>query len=124
MARDSYTYLHLPMITGIILFAIGVRRTLLHVSLHLHPVIAVALCGGVAVYLVALSAFKRRNIGSFNRQRLVVATVLCCLIPVTIRIPALAALGMVTTAACGLIAFEFIRYSETRERIRHGTRRS
>ena len=28
IARDSYTYLHLPMITGIILFAIGVKRTL------------------------------------------------------------------------------------------------
>jgi low temperature requirement protein LtrA len=122
MARDSYTYLHLPMIAGIILFAIGVKRTLLHVSLSLHPVIAVALCGGVALYLVALSAFKRRNIGSFNRQRLVVAAVLCCLIPVAIRIPALAALGMVTAAACGLIAFEFVRYSETRERIRHGAR--
>jgi len=124
MARDSYTYLHLPMITGIILFAIGVKRTLLHVGLRLHPVIAVALCGGVAVYLVALSAFKRRNIGSFNRQRMVVAAALCCLIPVTTRIPALAALGVVSAAACGLIACEFVRYSETRERIRHGDRRS
>ncbi len=124
MARDSYTYLHLPMITGIILFAIGVKRTLLHVSGHLHPVIAAALCGGVALYLVALSAFKRRNIGSLNRPRLVVAAVLCCLIPATTRIPALVALGIVTAAACGLIAFEFLRYSETRERIRHGARRS
>ena len=124
MARDSYTYLHLPMITGIILFAIGVKRTLLHVSGHLHPVIAAALCGGVALYLVALSAFKRRNIGSLNRPRLVVAAVLCCLIPATTRIPALAALGIITAAACGLIAFEFLRYSETRERIRHGAQQS
>jgi low temperature requirement protein LtrA len=124
MTRDSYTYRHVPMITGIILFAIGVKRTLLHVSLRLHTVIAVAVCGGGALYLVALSAFKRRNIGSFNRQRLVVAAVLCCLIPATTRIPALAALGMVTAAACGLIAFDFIPHSETRERIRHGSRRS
>lgn len=123
MARDSYTYLHLPMITGIILFAIGVKRTLLHVGLRLDPVIAVALCGGVALYLVALSTFKRRNIGSFNRQRLVVAAALCCLIPVATRIPALGALGIVTAAACGLIAFEAIRYWETRERIRHGSQR-
>ena len=124
MARDSYTYLHLPMITGIILFAIGVKRTLLHVSGHLHPVIATALCGGVALYLVALSAFKRRNIGSLNRPRLVVAVALCGLIPAATRIPALAALGIVTAAACGLIAFEFLRYSQTRERIRHGARPS
>jgi low temperature requirement protein LtrA len=44
--------------------------------------------------------------------------------PTTVSFPALAALGMVTAAACRLIAFEFIRYSETRERIRHGPRRS
>jgi low temperature requirement protein LtrA len=124
MARDSYTYLHLPMITGIILFSIGVKRTLLHASLRLHPVVAVAFCGGLALYLVALSAFKRRNIGSFNRQRLVVAAVLCCLIPAATRVPALAALGMVTAATCGLIAFEYVRYSEARDRIRHGVGRS
>lgn len=118
IARDSYTYLHLPMITGIILFAIGIKRTLLHVNVHLPSVIAVALSGGVALYLVALSTFKRRNIGTFNRQRLVVGALLCCLIPVTSRIPALAALGIVTAAACGLITFEFIRYSETRKRVR------
>jgi low temperature requirement protein LtrA len=124
MARDSYTYLHLPMIGGIILFSIGVKRTLLHVSVHLHPVVAVALCGGLALYLVALSTFKRRNIGSFNRQRLLVAAVLCGLIPAATRVPALAALAMVTAAACGLIGFEFARYSEARDRIRHGPQRS
>jgi low temperature requirement protein LtrA len=124
MARDSYTYLHLPMITGIIVFAIGVKRTLLHVGVHLHPVVAVALCGGLALYLVALSAFKRRNIGSFNRQRLVVAGILACFAPLATTVPALAALGMVTAATCGLIAFEFVRYAEARDRIRHGVRRS
>ena len=124
MARDSYTYLHLPMITGIVVFAIGARRTLLDVGAHLHPVIAVALCGGLALYLVSLSAFKRRNIGSFNRQRLIAAAALCGLVPLATVVPALAALGLVTTAVCGLIAFEFVRYSEARERIRHGARRS
>jgi low temperature requirement protein LtrA len=124
MARDSYTYLHLPMITGIVVFAIGVKRTLFNVSAHLHPVVAVALCGGLALYFVALSAFKRRNIGSFNRPRLVAAALLCCLIPVATNVAALAALGLVTAVACGLIAFEFIRYSEARDRIRHGAGRA
>jgi low temperature requirement protein LtrA len=124
MARDSYTYLHFPMIAGIIVFAIGVKRTLLHVGVHLHPVVAVTLCGGLALYLVALSAFKRRNVGSFNWQRLVVAGALACLVPVATTVPALAALGMVTAATCGLIAFEYVRYAEARDRIRHGTTRS
>jgi low temperature requirement protein LtrA len=120
IARDSYTYLHLPMVTGIVVFAIGVKRTLVHVDAHLHPVVAAALCGGVALYLLALSAFKRRNVGSFNRQRLVVAAILACMVPLASALPALLALGIVTTAACGLIAFEFLRYAEARERIRHG----
>jgi low temperature requirement protein LtrA len=120
MARDSYTYLHLPMIAGIIVFAIGVKRTLLDVGVHLHPVVAAALCGGLALYLVALSTFKRRNVGSFNQPRLVVAAILAGLVPVATSVPALAALAMVTAATCGLIAFEFVRYSEARNRIRHG----
>jgi low temperature requirement protein LtrA len=120
IARDSYTYLHLPMVAGIVVFAIGVKRTLLNVDVHLRPVVALALCGGVALYLVALSAFKRRNVGSFNRQRLVVAGVLICLVPAATSVPALLALGLVAVTACGLIAFEFLRFSDARDRIRHG----
>jgi low temperature requirement protein LtrA len=120
IARDSYTYLHLPMLAGIIVFAIGVKRTLLHVDVQLQLVPAVALCGGVALYLLALSAFKRRNIGSFNRPRLVVAAILVALIPAATAVPALLALGLVAVIACSLIAFEFFRYAEARDRIRHG----
>ena len=51
----------------------GSKKTLGHVGDELDAVPAVALCGGVALYLVALSALKRRNIGSFNCPRLVAA---------------------------------------------------
>jgi endonuclease/exonuclease/phosphatase (EEP) superfamily protein YafD len=80
---------------------------------------ASALCGGVALYLLALSVFKRRNVGSFNRPRLLVAALLIALIPVTMSVPALLALGLVALAAWGMIAFELRRYSEARTRIRH-----
>ncbi len=119
IARDSYTYLHLPMMAGIILFAIGVKRTLIELHAHLQIVPASALCGGIALYLVALSAFKRRNIGTFNTQRLIAAALLLAMIPLATAVPALLALGLVTAVACGLIAFEVRRYSETRQRIRH-----
>ncbi len=119
IARDSYTYLHLAMIAGIVVFAIGVKRTLIELNAHLAVVPASALCGGVALYLIALSAFKRRNIGSFNRPRLVVAGILLALVPVAVSVPALLALGLVTAAACGLITYETIRYHDARYRIRH-----
>ncbi len=119
MARDSYTYMHLPMVAGIVVFAIGVKRTLIAHDSHLHAVAAVALCGGVALYLLSLSVFKRRNIGTFNRQRLACAALLVALIPLAVAIPALLALALVTLAACGLIVFEVVRYTDTRRRVRH-----
>ena len=121
MGRDSYTYLHLPMVAGIIVFAIGVKRTLIELNAHLEIVPATALCGGIALYLIALSAFKRRNIGTFNTQRLIAAALLLAMIPLATTVPALLALGLVTAIACGLIAFEVIRYTETRQRIRHAS---
>ena len=119
MARDSYTYLHLPMVAGIVVFAIGVKRTLIELNAHLAVVPAAALCGGVAAYLLALSAFKRRNVGSFNRPRLVGAVVLLALIPVASAVPALLELGLVALAVWGLLAFELVRYTDSRQRIRH-----
>jgi low temperature requirement protein LtrA len=119
IARDSYTYLHLPMVAGIVVFAIGVKRTLADAG-HLHAVPATALCAGAALYLVALSAFKRRNIGSWNQPRLVAAAVLVALAPLATALPALLSLTFVAVVACALIGYEVTAYSEARERIRHG----
>ena len=102
-----------------LVIAIGVKRTLIELNAQLEIVPATALCGGIALYLVALSAFKRRNIGTWNTQRLITAALLLAMIPLTTAVPALLALGLVTAVACGLIGFEVIRYSETRQRIRH-----
>jgi len=119
MARDSYTYLHLPMVSGIVVFAFGVKTTLSHVDVHLHGVAAAALCGGVALYLASLSAFKRRNVGSFNRPRLLAAALLTALAPAATVVPALLSLGVVALVSCALVAFEAVRYADARDRIRH-----
>ncbi|MCW3067177.1 MAG: low temperature requirement protein [Solirubrobacterales bacterium] len=119
LARDSYTYLHMPMVAGIVVFAIGVKTTIENVGHHLDAVPAAALCGGVALYLLALSAFKRRNIGSYNQPRLAAAGILLVLAPVTSHVAALLALALVALVACGLIAYEVRRYAAARERIRH-----
>ena len=121
IARDSYTYLHLPMVAGIVLFAVGVKKALSAESHDLSIVAAVSLCGGVAAYLVALSAFKRRNYGSFNQPRLGAAIVLVALVPVAHVVPSLAALGAVAAVTVSLIAYETVRYAEARERIRHAS---
>jgi low temperature requirement protein LtrA len=119
LARDSYSYLHLPMVAGIVIFAFGVKTTLAHMHEDLDVVPAVGLCGGVALYLLALSAFKRRNIGSFNNPRLVAATALMVLIPPATRLPGLVSLALVSAISCALITYEVVRYAEARDRIRH-----
>ena len=120
MARDSYTYMHLPMVAGIIVFAVGLKKTLGHVDEHLHTVEAFALCGGLALYLFTLSAFKRRNVGSWNVRRLIATALLLAFWPLATQIPALAALAVVAVLAWALIASEALGLAEARERVRHG----
>ena len=118
MARDSYSYLHLPMIAGIILFAVGVKKTMGDVDEPLKLVPAVALCGGVALYLAAHVAFRLRNVHSWSVRRVVVTALLLAAIPFALELPALATLALVAALVSGLIAYEAIRYAEARERVR------
>jgi low temperature requirement protein LtrA len=119
MARDSYSYLHLPMVAGIILFAVGVKKTLGDVGEPLKLVPAVTLCGGVALYLLAHILFRLRNVGSLNRQRLVVTVALLALIPLGVELAALVTLTLVAVLCVGLIAYEAIRFADARDRVRH-----
>ena len=63
MARDAFSFLHLPLVAGIVLLALGVKKTLEHVDDPLKLVAAAGLCGGVALYLAADVAFRRRCLG-------------------------------------------------------------
>jgi low temperature requirement protein LtrA len=119
MARDSYSYLHLPMIAGIVLFAVGVKKTLGDVGEPLKLVPTGTLCGGIALYLLAHILFRLRNVGTLNRQRLVVTAVLLALIPLAVEISSLVTLTLVALLCVGLIAYEAIRFAEARDRVRH-----
>ena len=119
IARDSYSYLHLPMVAGIALIAVGIKRTLLGVDDPLKLVPAAALLGGAAMYLLAHVAFRLRNMRSLSLRRLVCAVVLLALIPAGAALPALAALGVLAAALVAVIAYEALRYADVRERVRH-----
>lgn len=119
MARDSYSYLHLPMVAGIILFAVGIKKTLGHVGDPLELVPAVACCGGVALYLVSHVLFRLRNMRTLSRRRLVAAVLVAALTPAAVELPALATLAIIAAVLSGLIAYETIRFAEARARVRH-----
>ncbi len=119
-ARDAYSYLHLPMVAGIVLVALGIKKTVGHVDEPLHTVPAVALFGGVALYHGAHVAFRLRLFGTVNRQRLLTAVACLPLIWVATEVDALVALGLAAAVASAVIAYEALRYADSRERVRGG----
>jgi low temperature requirement protein LtrA len=126
LARDSYTYLHFPMVAGVIYLALGLKKVAQYVGDGAHhaltaplPTTALwALYGGVASYLIGHLAFRLRNLGSINRPRAVVGA-LVLVAPVAVgQLPALAALGLLAGVLVALVAFEVVRYAEARAAIR------
>src|ERR687894_611128 len=118
LARDSYSYLHLPMVAGIIFAALGAKQTLAHVGDPLGTIPAVALCGGVALYLLGHNAFRLRDVGNVSVPRLVVAIFCLALIPLAVSVPSLVTLAILAGLLCGLAAFETMRSREFRRELR------
>jgi low temperature requirement protein LtrA len=119
IARDSYSYLHFPMVAGIALIAVGLKATIEHLDEPLKLVEAAALLGGAAIYLLAHVAFRLRNMHTLSVRRLLCAIVLLALLPAATSISALLTLGVLSALLTALIAYEALRYSDSRERIRH-----
>jgi low temperature requirement protein LtrA len=109
LARDSFAYLHLPLIAGIELFALGVEQVVGHVDEALVIEASTALFGGVALYLLGHVAIRWRNLHSLNRPRLTVAVLCAACVPLGAELNAVASLALVTALAVGLIAFETVR---------------
>jgi low temperature requirement protein LtrA len=120
MARDSFSLLHFPMVAGIVLVALGLKKTLEHVDDPLKLVPAAALLGGTAIYLLAHVAFRYRNVHRFSGQRLIAAVVLVALLPAAVEVPSAVTLALVTVLLAALIVYEARRFAELRDRLRHG----
>ncbi|HEX6585878.1 MAG TPA: low temperature requirement protein A [Solirubrobacterales bacterium] len=120
LARDSYSYIHLLMVAGIILFALGLKKTLGDPGDPLEVVPAFALLGGVAIFLLGLVAFRYRHVHTINRRRLGLAIVLFALIPPALEISALAILAILVVPIWTVITYETRGYGEGRQRVRRG----
>ena len=117
-ARDAYTYAHLPMVVGIILFAFGVRTTIGHVGSELRLIPALALCCGPALYLFGFVALRWRATRTLGRGRPSAAVGFAFLTAAATHVPALAALALVTVVWVALHAYELIGFREERARRR------
>jgi low temperature requirement protein LtrA len=119
IARDSYSYLHLPMIAGIVLIALGVKKTVQHVDAPLETIPAVALFGGLALYYAGHLAFRLRNVGTLNRPRTVATLACVAVIPLGTEVDAIVALAVAAAITSAVVTYEAIRYAEARQRVRH-----
>ena len=118
LARDAYTYAHLPMIVGIVLFAFAMRTALAHVHSNLHLIPALALCCGSALYLLSFVALRWRVSRRLGRGRVIAAVALALVTPIALFVSALVTLVLVTAVWFALHAYELIWWREDRARRR------
>jgi low temperature requirement protein LtrA len=118
LARDAYTYLHLPMVAGIVLFAFAMEMTVEHVGRTLDTIPAFALCAGPALYLLAFVLLRLRIARRLGRGRLVTAAACMALFPVALAVPALAALTLIASVWVAFHVYELIWWHDARAETR------
>ncbi|MCF4122275.1 low temperature requirement protein A [Antribacter sp. KLBMP9083] len=108
-ARDAYSFLHLPMVAGIVLLALGIKKTIEHVGDPLGVIPSAALGGGVALYLAAQVAYRRRVRQPTHPERLVAALACAALVPLLTVVPAIAGLAALAGVCAALYVYELVR---------------
>jgi low temperature requirement protein LtrA len=116
LARDGYTYLHVLMVAGIIVSAVGDELVIAHPGETLHGAEVVAVVAGPAIYLLALVLFRLRMAGSLSRKRL--GGALACVVAgfVGTTIPALVLALLIVAVFVAVIAAENVTGARRRAR--------
>ncbi len=106
-AADSYSYVHLLIVAGIIIFAVGVKLLVRGaVGAPLGAPARLALCGGVALYLIGHVGFGLRMLGEVSYAKAVLAAALLALFAVGGGLPAWTVAGVITLLLAALCAIE------------------
>jgi low temperature requirement protein LtrA len=127
VARDAYTFLHFPLVAGIVLLALGLKKVLEYVgdTEHHHlddPLKGIGLYAlylGVVLYLLGHLAFTWRTTRRIGVSRLITAGVCLAAVPTVAKVPALGQLAVLTALLAGLVAFESVRSAQERAEIKH-----
>jgi low temperature requirement protein LtrA len=126
LARNAYSFAHMPLVLGIVLAAFGLKEVLLYVSDStdhkltdpLPGVALAALVGGVVIYLLGHVIFKWLTVHTVSVVRLAAAGVLLLAVPLIIELPALAQLAVVAFVVAGAVLVESVIFAESRRKIR------
>jgi low temperature requirement protein LtrA len=92
LARDAYSYLHFPLVAGIVFFALGVYEAIARPQVPLDLLPAAALCGGVALFFAADVAYRWRDHHKLAHDRLTASVAALAVLPLAVTGPPLAAL--------------------------------
>jgi low temperature requirement protein LtrA len=117
LARDAYSYLHLPLVAGIVFFAVGARVSVEHIDQPLAPLAALALTGGVALFYAAEVAYRWRDHHQLTVDRLLAAAASLLVYPVAISIPA--GLSLTVLTAIGVLRLAWGAVAAPADRHRH-----
>jgi low temperature requirement protein LtrA len=126
LARNAYSFAHLPLVLGIVLVAFGLKEVLLYVSDSsehslidpLPGVALAALVGGVVLYLLGHVVFKWLTVHTVSVVRLAAAGALLLTIPLIAGQPALVQLGIVAFLVACAVLVESVLFAESRRKIR------
>ncbi|HEX4399928.1 MAG TPA: low temperature requirement protein A [Galbitalea sp.] len=120
LATDAYTYLHLLLIAGIVISALGVEEIMARAgsSSPLGLFGGCALFGGTSLYLFGHAAFWKRVGDSWKVWRLAGATTLLALVPLSLITPPLAALGVVVAVTAIVVTIESALFAQERAEFR------
>ena len=105
-AADAYSYLHLVVVAGIIVFAVGARTAAAQADLHLPAADRLALCGGVSLYLLGHGAFALRISGRLRRPEFVAAVLALVVFAATGGLSAWATAGLTALVLALLVGWE------------------
>jgi low temperature requirement protein LtrA len=105
-AADGYSYLHLVIVAGIIVFAVGMKVTIHDLGEPLSDPARLALCGGIALYLLGNVAFRLRMVGAVGYAKLAGAVAVLALFAVGGSLSALWVTALATLVLAALCALE------------------
>ncbi len=108
LARDAYTYLHLPIVAGVIAVAVADELLIAHPGEPFETTGVAMVLGGPVLFLLGETLFRVRMIGSANRKRVTAIVVLALLWPLAGGVSALALTAIVAGVLTALALWEYV----------------
>ena len=109
IGRDIYTYLHLPIVAGIVLVAVADELVIAHPTDDLHDAGALVALGGPALFLVGLMAAAARIGHAQSRPRAVAVVALLAAVPLAASASGLLVSALLTGLLTLLVVDEQLR---------------